>query len=174
MTVERMIDEVIRREGGYVNHPDDRGGPTNFGITRATLSRWLKRQASVLEVSHLDIETAREIYLDDYYIRPGIDRLPEPWQPLVFDWGVNSGPSTAIRELQKLCNLHGCHVGRMDGVIGPKTIAGAQKFLREPLHWYLNSRRDFYHRLVANDPSQQVFLKGWLARVDRLEEELVG
>lgn len=163
-----MIAAVIRREGGYVHHAADRGGPTHFGITQATLSRHLGHAATERDVIELEPEAAAAIYRMDYYDAPKIGMLPEPWQELVFDWGVNSGPSTAIRELQRLCQAHGYDPGLIDGVIGPKTAAAAAKLLNTPQKWYIKRRREFYQRIVAADPSQGVFLAGWLNRLDGL------
>ena len=71
--VEQMIDDVIRREGGFVDHPHDRGGPTNFGITQATLSRHLGRPASVADVRRLSRAT-REGDLSPRILRAAADR----------------------------------------------------------------------------------------------------
>ena len=59
-SVDEMIDDILRREGGYVNHPADRGGPTNYGITQKTLSRYIGRAALTSEVKNLSEDVARE------------------------------------------------------------------------------------------------------------------
>ena len=74
--VDRMIDDLIRRAGGFVDHPLDRGGPTDFGITRATLSRHLGRPASADDLRRLDRGVARKIYRRECFQRPRLDRLP--------------------------------------------------------------------------------------------------
>ena len=87
-SVEQMIDDVIRREGGYVHHPRDRGGPTNFGITQTTLARHLGRPASADDVRRLSRKIATDIYRRDYYEASGIERLPARIQAFVFDAAV--------------------------------------------------------------------------------------
>ena len=79
--VDRMIDDMIGREGGFVDHPADRGGPTRFGITQATLARSLGRVATPLDVETLSLDQARQIYRRDFYMargstgcRPGSNR----------------------------------------------------------------------------------------------------
>lgn len=161
-TVEEMIDDIIRREGGYVDHPVDRGGPTKYGITQATLSAWLGRQASVEDVKRMTEITAREIYLENYYRKPHIDQLPPVLQPFMLDSAVNHGPRKAVQMLQDVLGVV------QDGVIGLKTIRAAERFLLDNL---ISARRDFYHNIVINDPSQRVFLKGWLNRLDEFEPD---
>jgi lysozyme family protein len=167
--VEQMIDDVIRREGGFVDHPQDRGGPTNFGITQATLSRHLGRPASVDEVRQLSRNLAREIYRRAYFEGPGIGRLPGRVQPFVFDAAVNHGPGQAIRFVQRVCNAAGFGPLTVDGACGPLTERVAAAADRVMGDWLLaalvEERRNFYLALVARRPEQRVFLNGWLNRL---------
>jgi lysozyme family protein len=170
MTVEvdELIADVLDKEGGYVDHPADRGGPTKYGITQATLSRFLEHAATVADVKALDLATARDIYELRYYRAPRIDKLPEPIQPFVFDCAVNHGPRRAIRFVQKVCNDAGFGPLAVDGLMGPKTKAVANSCYETLQDWMLvalvQERQMFYGNIVANDASQSVFLKGWLAR----------
>jgi lysozyme family protein len=168
-SIEQMIDDVIRREGGYVDHPQDRGGPTNFGITQATLSRHLGRPASAEDVRRLDRARAAAIYRRDYYEAPRIDALPARIQPFVLDAAVNHGPAWAIRFVQQVCNAAGFGPLAVDGACGPLTRRAAAEAERVMGDWLLaalvEERRDFYRALVERDPSQRVFLNGWLNRL---------
>lgn len=169
LSVEGMIDDVIRREGGFVDHPADRGGPTKFGITQATLSRHLGRPATAREVAGLSDDVAREIYRHHYYEAPQIDRLPPRIQPLVLDAAVNHGAPRAIRMVQRVCVAAGFGPLRIDGVVGPRTRRVADACERAMGDWLVaalvEERRNFYHGLVARDPGQRVFLDGWLNRI---------
>ena len=118
-TVDELLDEVIAREGGFVHQPADRGGPTKYGITQATLSEWLGRPATVEEIRQLDEETAREIYVARYLAGPRIDTLPSAIVGQVFDMAVNLGVRRAVRILQEVLGLAGLRVD-VDGVIGPQ------------------------------------------------------
>ena len=168
-SVEQMIDDVIRREGGYVDHPRDRGGPTNFGITQSTLSRHLGRPASADEVRRLGRTVAAEIYRREYYQAPGIDALPARIRPFVFDAAVNHGPGRAIRFVQEVCNAAGFGPLAVDGQCGPRTRRAAAAAERAMGDWLLaalvEERRNFYLALVERDPAQRVFLPGWLNRL---------
>lgn len=168
MTVDQMVDEILRREGGYVNHPNDRGGPTNMGITQKTLSGWLGRKATVDDVKRLDLETAKEIYIKDYLSGPRIDTLPSEIVPQVFDISINSGPRTAVKLVQKAVNLAGFGPIGSDGVMGPKTRKASETAQNAMGDLFNNSiayeRINFYERIIDRDPTQEVFRKGWINR----------
>lgn len=168
-TVEQMIDDILRREGGFVDHPADSGGPTNFGITQRTLSRYLGRAVSVGEVRRLSRELAEEIYRTEFFLAPRIDTLPPRIQPFAFDSAANHGPQRAIRFVQQVCNATGFGPLDVDGVCGPATRRAAQEADQAMGDWFLaalvEERRNFYRLIVQNDPSQEVFLNGWMNRV---------
>ncbi len=174
--IDVLINEVLSKEGGYVNHPADKGGPTNFGITQETLSRYLERVVTPDEVRALDVQTARDIYELRYYRTPRIDKLPDAIQPFVFDCAVNHGPRRAIGFVQTVCNEAGFGPLTRDGLMGPKTKAVAATCCASMGHWMLvalvEERRMFYLRIVENNPSQEVFLKGWLRRADSFLPEV--
>jgi lysozyme family protein len=180
-SIEAMIDDVIRREGGFVDHPADRGGPTRFGITQKTLSRYLGRAAGKEEVRSLARDVAADIYRRAYYLEPRIDATPASIRAFMFDSAVNHGPRRAIRLLQQVCNGAGFGDLAVDGLLGPATRrqAGIAEDAMGP--WLLaalaEERLMFYRQIVERDPSQQVFLKGWmnrLAEFDRMIERLVA
>jgi lysozyme family protein len=172
-SLEQMIDDVLRREGGFVDHPSDRGGPTKYGITQATLTRHLGRTATVAEVRRLTKESAREIYRRDYFEAPRLGQLPEPVQPLLFDSAVNHGPARAIRFLQRVCNDAGFGPLTEDGVAGPATRSAALAAERAMGDWLIaalvEERRLFYLGIVEADTSQRVFLAGWMNRLAEFE-----
>lgn len=162
-SVEQMITDILQREGGYVNHPADKGGPTNLGITQATLSAHRGYPVSIQEVRELSELEARSIYEKSYYLQPRINLLPEAIQPQMFDIAVNSGAKRAVLLLQECLGL------RQDGVIGVATATGASAWVAgvgaaEANRQLAETRKGFYRRIVERSPSQQVFLKGWLRR----------
>jgi len=177
LDINKLIDEVLSKEGGYVNHPADKGGPTNFGITQSTLSRYLERVVSVDEVKTLDIQTARDIYELRYYRNPRIDKLPEEIQPFIFDCAVNHGPRRAIKFVQHVCSEANFGPLAADGLMGPKTKANADSCQASMEDWMLTAlveeRRMFYLKIVENRPSQSVFLKGWLNRANSFLPDIV-
>jgi lysozyme family protein len=168
--INQLINEVIKKEGGYVNHPDDHGKATKYGITQATLSGFRGHACSAADVKALSKAAAAVIYRHQYYIKPGFDKLPEALQPVIFDMGVNCGPGRAVKLLQATLHAAGYNPGPEDGVLGGKTQLAARKAydaLGPALINNLVARRCAYYRaLVEADASQQVFLNGWLARAE--------
>ncbi|RMD91965.1 MAG: peptidoglycan-binding protein [Alphaproteobacteria bacterium] len=179
-SVERIAEEIIAREGGFVNDPDDPGGATKFGVTIGTLRRLgrdVDGDGSVGEadVRALSREEAREIFLAEFFRGPGIDRLPEPLQPSVFDMYVNAG-ANAIVILQRLLNDMGQRVA-VDGIIGPETIAACRIALAAaPSHFvdaYGIARRNWYYALADKRPSSRKYARsrsggkgGWIRRAE--------
>lgn len=168
--VDAMIDDILRREGGFVDHPNDRGGPTNFGITLRTLASWRGGNVGRDDVRRLGQAEARTIYKDRYFVKPRIDRLPAAIQPVIFDMCINHGPGTAIKVLQEVVNgiSPPCEV---DGGVGDETIESAAKALiaagpKAFVNKIVDRRVALFKAIVANDASQQVFLKGWLRRAE--------
>ncbi|MCP3923338.1 MAG: hypothetical protein GY714_12210 [Desulfobacterales bacterium] len=174
--IELMIDEVLKKEGGFVDHKSDRGGPTNFGITRKTLSKWFGRDASVFDVRNLKVDIAKEIYRQNYYYVPQINELPFDIQPIVFDSAINHGPRRAVRFMQNVLSKAGFKSGSIDGIIGAKTRIAAFTAETEMGEYFNNAvvdeRINFYKLIVSNDKTQEVFIKGWLARAESFRKEV--
>lgn len=167
--IEEMLDDIIIKEGGYINHPADKGGPTKYGITLATYSYYKKRKCVANELKLISKEYAKQIYKTLYYYKPKIDQLPFKVQPIIFDIAVNSGPAKAIQMLQQVLDNLGFRT-HADGTMGPKTLANTERAIESMgpsfVNAIVNRRKEFYRYIVKNNPNQQVFLKGWLARAD--------
>ena len=161
-----VIDEVIAREGGYVNHPSDLGGPTRWGITQARLTEWRGRTATEEDVFELTKDEARKIY-EAWYVEP-LSRIKHHMAlfELLFDIGVMSGPETAIKMLQREMNAFGVNPPlAVDGILGPKTAAVIDDFPEPALRQALVvSRLTALVRIVERDPKQLAFLEGWVTR----------
>lgn len=179
-SVSEIADEIIAREGGYVNDPDDPGGATKYGVTIHTMRRLgldLTGDGRVTEadVRRLTREKAREIYLEHYFRRPGLAGLPEPLQASVFDMYVNAG-SNAVRVLQRLLNAMG-ETLEADGTLGPLTLAAAHRVAEAaPRHIadaYGIARRNYYYALADARPASRKYARrrdggkgGWILRAE--------
>jgi lysozyme family protein len=178
--VREIAEEIVAREGGYVNDPDDPGGATNHGVTIGTLRRLgidVNRDAriDVADVKALTQAQAVEIYLRHYYEGPGIAALPEVLQASVFDMHVNAG-ANAVKILQRLLTDMGFPC-EPDGKIGPQTIRAAQMaFEAAPAHLadaYGIARRNYYYAVADKRPASRKFARrkdggkgGWITRAE--------
>lgn len=175
-TVHQLATEIVAREGGFVNDPDDPGGATNFGVTIHTLRRLRPgQQIGVEQVRALTRDDAITIYVEHYFNRPRIADLPEPLWATVFDMYVNAG-ANAVRILQRLMIQMGLDIS-VDGVIGPQTIAAAHRAHdMAPAHLvdaYGIARRDYYYRIADQRPASRKFARrrdggkgGWITRAE--------
>ncbi len=172
-TVNQMIADLIAREGGYVNHPNDKGGPTNYGITVPAYADYFGQPPhsyGPLQIQRITPELATNIYLRLYYIRPGINFLPELVRPILLDMAVNHGPGTAIKILQQALINNNYRIGKADGIIGSRTIIAATTAVIDLGDVFINClvdlRLGLYKKILAADRSQRVFQDGWFARAE--------
>ncbi len=171
-----MIDAIIGKEGGYSDHPADKGGPTRWGITE----RVARRNGYGGAMRELPRAKAVDIYRRDYWVAPGFDKvaaiLPRVAEEL-FDTGVNMGPAVAALWLQEWLNVFNngekLYVDiREDGDIGPATLAalGAYKRTRGPdaetvmLKALNSSQGERYKQLARRRKPDEAFIFGWLAQ----------
>ena len=164
MTDDVVIERIIAREGGFVDHPSDRGGPTRWGITRDTLERWRGFVVTTEDVAQLPKDEAKQILRFRYIVQPGFDHLDDDrLRAIVVDAAVHSGPRQATILLQRALDVDD------DGVLGPVTLAAANGLdddaLRGVLVRTLTERLRFLVELVVKSPDQLAFLKGWTERV---------
>ncbi len=166
MSTDRIIARIMESEGGYVDHPADRGGPTNHGITMATLTNWRGQPVTVDDVKALSENEARSIYHDRYIVAPGYLALPEPLRMVVVDWAVLSGPVRATKGLQKAVGAS------QDGIIGAETLKAmhGMSAINMAVRVCAEQARQL-GRIITADSSQAVFAAGWMNRLaDKLEE----
>ena len=179
-TVNDIAAAILAREGGYVNDPDDPGGATNHGVTVHTMRRLGldldgDGKVDVADVRVLSADRALQIFIDEYFHRPGIDALPAALQPSVFDMYVNAG-NNAVKILQRLLNQMRISV-TVDGAIGPHTAAAAAQALNAaPNHFvdaYGIARRNYYYALADGRPASRKYARtrkggkgGWIKRAE--------
>ena len=184
-SIESIAADIVRREGGYVNDPDDPGGATNHGVTIGTMQRLgldLTGDGKVdaADVRRLDAGQAADIYLRHYFREPKLDLLPEALQPSVFDMQVNAG-TNAVRILQRLMASFGLSL-KDDGVVGPVTArAVAEAMQAAPDHLvdaYGIARRNYYYRLADQRASSRKYARardggkgGWIVRAEEFISE---
>lgn len=176
-TAAQLVDEVIAREGGYSNHPADKGGPTKWGITEQVARAYGYKG----DMKGLPRATAVEIYLKRYWSGPGFDRVAQRDAAIaaeLFDAGVNMGQARAGMFLQRALNLLNNEAKiypdiAVDGGVGAMTLAALDAYLRQRnsgegravLLWLVRAfRAGRYAEIAEASPSQEVFMYGWIAR----------
>lgn len=148
-TFNEAIELVLKHEGGYVNDPTDKGGETNWGIS--------KRAYPDMDIKNLTKEKAKEIYRQDYWLKSYADKLPLNVRYIHFDTAINMGRNRAARLLQE--SIGGISV---DGVIGNQTLSNAHK---TNLYKYAIYRLAFYNKIIRKNNSQVKFIGGWTNRI---------
>lgn len=148
MDFDTAFERLIGHEGGLVDHPADPGGVTKFGISQ--------RSYPGEDIRGMTLDRAREIYRRDYWGPSGCDAVPDGIKFLMFDCGVNSGPTAAIKLLQR-------SVGTTeDGILGPITLTAAGSMHPARLASRLSAHRLL---LMADLPAWPAFSRGWVRRV---------
>lgn len=104
-TYDEALRRLLAHEGGYVNHPSDPGGPTNFGITLADYRKYRKPDATATDVHAMRIEDAKAIYRAKYWNAQRCDELPAGVDYSIFDYGVNSGLGRSGKVLRRVLGL---------------------------------------------------------------------
>lgn len=149
------IDTVFAREAGYVNDPDDPGGPTNMGCTIATLGSWRGTEVTAQDVKDLTRDEARAIFLARYWQAVRGDQLPSGIDIYVGDMAILQGPGSAARILQQVVHTES------DGFIGPKTIEACRKLAPVQVLLDLHDARMDY---LEGRPGWEKYGKGWSNR----------
>ena len=148
----KAFDRVIGHEGGYVNHPRDPGGETNWGVTKRTAQAYRYNG----DMRTMTRDQAKAIYKRGFWDKVGGDSLPDAIAFQLFDAAVNHGIGNAVRFMQRALGVAD------DGIVGNITLtalrnADANDFLMR----FNAARLDFYTRLSTFD----TFGKGWVRRI---------
>jgi lysozyme family protein len=150
----RCITVILNNEGGYVNHPHDPGTETNFGIT--------KKRYPQLDIRNITRNQAIEIYFRDYWTKMNLTGIYDENLILhLFDMGVNAGIRTAIKMVQRVVEA------QADGITGPETNTLINDYEGDLVDIYKQERKKYYFTIARRRPDLQVFLSGWLNRIDR-------
>ena len=144
LNFQKAIKHLFRLEGGYSNNKNDKGGETNYGITQKTYNLYIKKQNFQNKtVKQITKEEAISIYYQEYWLLSGASKIFDfKLAYLLFDSCVNHGVSIG-KKLYKNAN------------------ADFEKFI--------DLRRERYYAIVKNNPTQKIFLKGWLNRLTYIE-----
>ncbi|MET3813325.1 glycosyl hydrolase 108 family protein [Pantoea sp. UYEF8] len=178
MTKDEIFSAILGKEGGYVNNPADKGGPTNWGITQAVA----RAHGYTGDMKGLTRSQALNILESDYWVGPRFDQVSQVNNAIAVeltDTGVNMGPSVAAKFLQRSLNVFN-NQGKLyadimaDGQIGPRTITALRSFLsarsrdgEKVMLKALNSLQGArYIELAESRVANETFAYGWFERVE--------
>ena len=148
---EIAFELVIKKEGGYVNDPHDKGGETKYGIS--------KKAYPNLDIKNLTLQQAKQIYYKDYWLKSKADKMPARLALIHFDTAVNTGVKNAGKLLQRALNKQGFNL-IVDGIVGNKTLDAVKKADLNRLLADYTIERNKYYLLTGNTR----YLKGWINR----------
>ena len=152
MTFDQALEVVLKHEGGYLNHPSDPGGETNFGITVK-----VARDAGYAgPMKDIPMDVVRRIYRTNYWDATRCSEIQPELRLAVFDAAVNSGVRRSIQWLQTSVGA------TADGIFGPRTLSAVAA--RDPR---ATARDLCYERLgfLAQLNHFNTFGRGWVRRV---------
>ena len=161
---QEAFEETLENEGGYVNHPDDRGGETNWGITKRLAIEYGYEGA----MKDLPVEKAMDIYHSEFWQKNRYGEiLNRKISKEMFDLAVNVGARQANTYLQKSYNLLADKNIAEDGIMGPETLSAVNGYAHPNcLFNLLNGyQAKHYIELAERDKSQRSFIRGWFRRV---------
>ena len=151
---KKCMPVILRNEGGYVWNINDPGGETNFGIA--------KKFYPNEDIKNMTIPRATYLYYRDYWLPMNLKGFKNEELVLqVFDFGINAGIRRSIKLLQRLVGVID------DGFVGPITTKIINDQDSDIVKKFKNRRRIYYMNLAAQKPKLEVFLRGWLRRVDQ-------
>ncbi len=158
---QAAIKVVLQNEGGYVNKPNDAGGPTKYGISQATYPN--------LDIANLTVDQACQIYYRDWWTHFSYNQITDlSLGTKVFDTAVNLGAGRANKILQRCLNSNGFPNIVDDGDLGPISIQATNSCDAPTiLSVFRQAQAAYYNAVVAAHPSDQEFLQGWLNRASQ-------
>ena len=169
-TVDQLIKAIIKLEGGFVDNPHDHGGATKYGITIPTLEAFNRHSQTTLDVENITPQLAYNIYYQLFYFAPKINLLPAKIQDVMLQMAIHISPVSAIELLQDVLKAHGENITKIDGIIGPVTLKAASAAWdaigNDLITSIVHRQIAYYQKIVQRDPSQHMFLSGWINRAE--------
>lgn len=163
--IDIFIPKLIKHEGGYVNHPLDKGGATKYGVT---LNTWKAVGYDKDNNGIIDSDDIKLLTVDDFKfvatkywnLWKADEIVNQSVAELLVDWVYTSGKWGIIIP-QRLLKV------TADGIVGPKTLNALNRLnQRQVFEELFRERKMFFESIVKNNPGQKVFLKGWLNRLN--------
>ena len=163
---KQALEYTFTNEGSaFTNNPEDRGGPTRWGITQGILQAWRKQPVTIEDVQALTQSEAEAIYQSLFWAPLRLDEIDsQAIATALFDMSVNLGPANSVFIAQKVLGL-----AKDDSILGPQTRAELNTWDPKHFLWDFSvAVANYYTAIVEANPAKKEFLDGWLARAKRL------
>ncbi|MDE5615545.1 MAG: hypothetical protein K2I81_01790 [Alphaproteobacteria bacterium] len=154
---EKAMVQFFRMEGECGNHTADKGGYTCYGFAQ--------RYNPDIDVSKLTRPAAEDRTYDKIYQANGIDRLPDSVRGDVLRGWFGSG-YYGVQQMQKVLGLPLTKTGRVDDAM----VSAAMNYTGDLHQAYWDQMQQYYVNITKRNPSQKVFLKGWMNSVKLMRE----
>lgn len=162
---KKLIPFILKWEGGFANHPADKGGATNKGITISTFRHFFGKGATIEQLKNMTDEQWETIFRKGFWDKFKADEIAnQSIADICVDWAWGSGTVTAIKQVQRILNV------AVDGVVGKVTLSAINN--EDPKTLFdkiMSARLSFIEAIVKRDPSQKVFIKGWRNRITSIK-----
>ncbi|MGN1221257.1 MAG: glycoside hydrolase family 108 protein [Candidatus Cryptobacteroides sp.] len=157
----KFAPHLLQLEGGYVWHPEDKGGPTNKGITLRTYRQYCGQDRTIADLKEMSFGTWSKIMKDQYWDKCRADEITnQSVAEIVVDWCINSGP-VGLRKVQEMLSL------KPDGIVGPKTLVAINGANPQELFGRIKAaRKQYFVDIVKRSPGQKAFMSGWMNRIN--------
>lgn len=180
---------VLKMEGGLSDDVEDKGGLTKFGVSWAYLKDLEKSRPSLIrdilgvsvvtrsDIYNLTKQQAAQFFKATFWTPYDIDTMPQSIALCWYDMNVNHGAKNATKILQRACNRCDFTVPKLDvdGKPGPKTKTALRHMgNKEGINAIAEERQRFYDRIIASNPSQRVFKKGWANRCEAMRKQALA
>lgn len=163
----KVVPHIQFWEGGFVNNIYDRGGATMRGVTLRTFQQFYGSHQTVDTLKQITTEQWLHIFKVGYWDKCSADNIDnQSIANAIVDWAYNSGPTNAIKAVQRIVGQ------KADGIVGPLTLAAINA--EDPRKLFIaihNARIRFVQAIVERDPTQKIFLNGWLNRINSIAYE---
>lgn len=166
---DRCLTELLKIEGGYVNHPEDPGGRTNLGVTQRTWEAWVGRAVTEEEMMSLTKEDVGPLYMANYWTPMKCSIMYSGLDFVLFDMAVNAGPGRTTKIIQEVVGA------TVDGDFGPETEESIHAYegiygVKHLIERFQEERLNFYKSLSTF----KTFGRGWTRRVEKSTEFALG
>lgn len=172
---EVAFNRIMKAEGGFSDHPLDKGGPTNLGITLKSLSTFRGKLQTVDDLKKLTLDDARLFYKNSFWDVMQLDQVKNPaMAEILMDQAINRGIGPTVRNVQLALRQKLVYLGAIDCILGPNTLSALNSVDFKSFGvQFVKECQESYVKICQSNPDQNVFLMGWIRRTHALLDKIL-